>query len=55
VIAGLRAGKRTVVTPRVGWLLIALARVLPGLFFRRMAGLRSPEMQAALRHRASST
>ena len=34
---GLRRRKRTVVTPRIGWVLIALARLLPGAVFSRMA------------------
>ena len=33
---GLRRGKRTVVTPRIGWALIAFARIFPGFVFRRM-------------------
>ena len=35
---GLSRGKRTVVTPRIGWLLVGVARLMPGLLFSRMAG-----------------
>jgi short-subunit dehydrogenase len=56
VIAGLHSGKRTVVTPRIGWALVALARLLPGVLYPRLARMRSSEMQAAvLRHRESRT
>jgi short-subunit dehydrogenase len=33
---GLRRGKRTVVTPRIGWLLVVLARLLPGVLHERL-------------------
>jgi short-subunit dehydrogenase len=39
---GVERGARTVVTPRAGWLLVAAARLLPGLVQARMA-----EMNAA--------
>ena len=35
---GLSRGKRMVVTPRIGWLLVGVARLMPGLLFGRMAG-----------------
>ncbi len=35
---GLSRGKRTVVTPRIGWLLVGAARLMPGLLYGRMAG-----------------
>ena len=38
ILEGLRKGKRTVVTPRIGWLFIAIARLMPGFLFSRMAG-----------------
>lgn len=34
---GLARGKRTVVVPRIGWLLIAFARLFPSFVFSRMA------------------
>ena len=34
---GLRRGKRTIVTPRIGWLLIGLARLFPHFLNGRMA------------------
>ncbi len=34
---GLRRRKRTIVTPRIGWVLVVLARLLPGFLFARMA------------------
>ena len=33
----LRRRKRTIVTPRIGWVLVVLARLLPGILFSRMA------------------
>lgn len=33
----LRRKKNTIVTPRIGWVLVALARLLPGVLFSRMA------------------
>jgi short-subunit dehydrogenase len=36
---GLRKGKRTVVTPKIGWALIAFARLFPGVFFHFAARL----------------
>lgn len=38
ILEGLARGKRTVVTPRIGWLFIGLARLIPGFLFSRMAG-----------------
>jgi short-subunit dehydrogenase len=35
---GLARGRRTVVVPRIGWLLIAFARLFPNFVFSRMAG-----------------
>lgn len=32
-IEGLRLGKRTIVVPRIGWILTALTRILPGVVF----------------------
>jgi short-subunit dehydrogenase len=40
ILDGLRKGKHTVVTPRIGWGLIALVRLLPGVIFPRMARMR---------------
>ena len=34
---GLRRKKNTIVTPRIGWGLVVLARLLPGVLFPRMA------------------
>ncbi len=34
---GLRRRKRTIVTPRIGWVLVVLARLLPGVLFARLA------------------
>jgi short-subunit dehydrogenase len=42
ILDGLRKKKRTVVTPRLGWALIALVRLFPGIIFPRMAGMRVP-------------
>jgi hypothetical protein len=42
IVDGLRKRKRTVVTPRIGWALIALVRLFPGLIFPRMARMRAP-------------
>ena len=39
ILDGLRKGKRTVVTPRLGWGLIAAARLIPGLLYKRLAGM----------------
>ncbi len=36
-LQGLRQGKRTVVTPRISWVLVALARLFPGAFYGRLA------------------
>jgi len=36
---GLRKGKRTVVTPRIGWLLIVFVRIFPGVFYHFVAKL----------------
>jgi len=46
LVEGLRAGKRTVVTPRIGWLLIAATRLFPGLVFSRMAKMTPPAPDA---------
>jgi hypothetical protein len=43
IVDGLRKGKRTVVTPRIGWVLIALARLFPGVIYPRMARMRAPQ------------
>lgn len=37
ILDGLRRGKRTVVTPRIGWLLVGLARLWPHFLYGRMA------------------
>lgn len=37
ILDGLREGKRTVVTPRAGWALVAAARLFPGLLYKRLA------------------
>jgi len=42
ILGGLRKRKRTVVTPRIGWALIVLARLFPGLLYSRMARMRAP-------------
>ncbi len=42
IVDGLRKGKRTVVTPRIGWVLVALVRLFPGVIFPRMARMRTP-------------
>jgi short-subunit dehydrogenase len=39
ILDGLRKGKRTVVTPRSGWALIAAARVAPGLLYKKLANI----------------
>ena len=36
-LQGLRQGKRTVVTPRISWVLVALARLFPGALYGRLA------------------
>jgi short-subunit dehydrogenase len=36
---GVERDARTVMAPRAGWILVALARLLPGLVEARMAGL----------------
>jgi short-subunit dehydrogenase len=51
VLEGLRRDRRTVVTPRIGWLLVAAVRLFPGIVFGRMAGMRT-EAQAAARNDA---
>ena len=38
ILEGMRKGKRTVVTPRIGWALVAAARLFPGLLYKRLAG-----------------
>jgi len=47
ILDGLRKGKRTVVTPRIGWVLVAFARLFPGPVYRRMARMRGPEQASA--------
>jgi hypothetical protein len=42
VLDGLRRGKRTVVTPKIGWLLIFVARVAPRLLHRKLAAVARP-------------
>ena len=37
ILEGLRQDQRTVVTPRIGWVLVALARLFPGALYRRLA------------------
>jgi short-subunit dehydrogenase len=37
LLHGLRKGKRTVVTPRIGWGLILAARLAPGLLYKKLA------------------
>ena len=41
-LEGLRRGKRTVVTPKIGWLLTAVTRLLPGVVFGRMGKMNTP-------------
>ena len=41
-IEGLRRGKRTVVTPKIGWALTALTRLFPGVVFGRMGRMNTP-------------
>jgi short-subunit dehydrogenase len=43
IVDGLKKGKRTVVTPRIGWALVALVRLFPGVIFPRMARMRTPQ------------
>jgi short-subunit dehydrogenase len=40
IVEGLRKNKRTVVTPRIGWLLAAMERLFPRLIHGRMARMR---------------
>ena len=42
VVKGVEKGKRTVVAPAGGWLLIALTRVFPATSHRVLAGMRGP-------------
>lgn len=49
-IEGLKRGKRTVVTPKIGWLLTAVTRLLPGVVFERMGRMNTPLL---LDHRAN--
>ena len=37
ILKGLHRGKRTVVTPRISWVLVALARLFPGAVYGRLA------------------
>ena len=39
IVDGLRKDKRTIVTPRVGWALIAAARLAPRLLYKKMASV----------------
>ncbi|MEZ5363368.1 MAG: SDR family NAD(P)-dependent oxidoreductase [Bryobacterales bacterium] len=39
ILAGMRKGKRTIVTPRIGWALVIAARLFPGLLYKRLAGV----------------
>ena len=41
-LEGLRRRKRTVVTPRISWVLVALARLFPGFLYRRLAKMNPP-------------
>ena len=41
-IDGLRRGKRTVVTPKIGWALTAVTRLLPRVVFGRMGKMNTP-------------
>ena len=42
IVAGVEKGKRTVVTPRTGWLLIALARLFPAPVHAILARMQGP-------------
>ena len=46
VVRGVEAGARTVVTPRIGWLFIAMARLLPELVHSRLAKIYDNNRQA---------
>ena len=39
IVRGVERDARTVVTPRMGWIFIALARLLPGVFDARLAAI----------------
>ena len=52
---GLRRGKRTVVTPRIGWALIAFTRMLPGVVFGLMARGHHPAKPGAGGHESCTT
>jgi short-subunit dehydrogenase len=39
IVEGIRKEKRTVVTPAVGWGLIAASRLIPRLLYKRLAGM----------------
>ena len=41
-LEGLKRGKRTVVTPRIGWALTAVTRLLPGVVFGRLGRMNTP-------------
>jgi short-subunit dehydrogenase len=43
IVDGLKKRKRTIVTPRIGWALVALARLFPGVVYPRMARMRAPQ------------
>jgi len=45
VLDGLRKDKRTVVTPRAGWILVALARVVPRFLHGRLARMQEPQTE----------
>ena len=42
VVNGLRNGKRTIVVPRIGWLLVLAARLFPATVHGRMAPVQTP-------------
>ena len=41
-LEGLKRGKRTVVTPKIGWALTAVTRLFPGVVFGRMGRMNTP-------------
>lgn len=54
-LEGLRRGKRTVVTPSVGWALIAFTRMLPGVVFGLMVRGNHPAKPGAGGHESCTT
>lgn len=54
-LEGLRRGKRTVVTPRIGWALIAFTRMLPSVVFGLMARGNHPAKPGAGGHESCTT